>query len=140
MGCREEQGRSLSPRSHSYGPVLSVSCGGPRTSVTRSALVTTTREVKAHRINILGRADYKRKDLSLLIKLIQCELGGEACRMQSVLLLSLGLSLVGADNNFLTGANDVIAVEGEEGELRASPFSVQFGKKDIWLPRSGKLV
>ena len=64
-------------------------------------------------------------------------MGGEACRMQSVLLLSLGLSLVGADNNFLTGANDVIAVEGEEGELRASPFAAQFGKKDIWLPRSG---
>lgn len=67
-------------------------------------------------------------------------MGGAACRMLSVLLLSLGLSLVGADNNFLTGANDVIAVEGEEGELRASPFSAQFGKKDIWLPRSGHTV
>ena len=47
---------------------------------------------------------------------------------------------VGADNNFLTGANDVIAVQGEEGEILASPFSVQFGKKDIWLPRWGWLL
>ena len=42
---------------------------------------------------------------------------------------------VSADNNFLTGANDVIAVESSEGVINASPFAVQFGKKDIWLPR-----
>ena len=61
-----------------------------------------------------------------------------------------------ADNNFLTGdhlhptlitnpfsltgSNDVIAVVDEYGELKASPFSVQFGKKDIWLPRLGHIV
>ena len=28
----------------------------------------------------------------------------------------------------------------EYGDLAASPFSVQFGKKDIWLPRSGHVV
>lgn len=28
----------------------------------------------------------------------------------------------------------------EYGELKASPFSVQFGKKDIWLPRLGHIV
>ena len=46
----------------------------------------------------------------------------------------------GADNNFLTGANDILAVEDGAGQLTASPFSVQFGKKDIWLPRSGHVV
>ena len=51
-----------------------------------------------------------------------------------------GPALVKADNNFLTGANDVIAVKrSEEGggdvDINASPFAVQFGKKDIWLPR-----
>jgi len=45
-----------------------------------------------------------------------------------------------ADNNFLTGANDIIAVRHKDGKLAASPFSVQFGKKDIWLPRSGHVV
>jgi len=45
-----------------------------------------------------------------------------------------------ADNNFLTGSNDIIAVLDEYGDLAASPFSVQFGKKDIWLPRSGHIV
>jgi len=45
-----------------------------------------------------------------------------------------------ADNNFLTGANDIIAVRHTDGKLEASPFSVQFGKKDIWLPRSGHVV
>ena len=55
------------------------------------------------------------------------------------------------------GSNDIVAVIGEDGEFRASPFSVQFGKKwwkddcqvcllstpgkkDIWLPRSGHEV
>ena len=52
-----------------------------------------------------------------------------------ILLLPNVISSVSADNNFLTGANDVIAVEGEEGVINASPFAVQFGKKDIWLPR-----
>ena len=28
----------------------------------------------------------------------------------------------------------------EYGDLAASPFSVQFGKKDIWLPRRGHVV
>jgi len=45
-----------------------------------------------------------------------------------------------ADTNFLTGSNDIIAVREETGQLAASPFSVQFGKKDIWLPRSGHRV
>ena len=47
---------------------------------------------------------------------------------------------INADNNFLTGANDIIAVVDEDGDIKASPFNVQFGKKDIWLPRSGHLV
>jgi phosphatidate phosphatase PAH1 len=34
----------------------------------------------------------------------------------------------------------VIAVESSEGVINASPFAVQFGKKDIWLPRSGHQV
>ena len=45
-----------------------------------------------------------------------------------------------ADNNFLTGANDIIAVVDEDGDIKASPFNVQFGKKDIWLPRAGHVV
>lgn len=45
-----------------------------------------------------------------------------------------------ADNNFLTGANDIIAVRDQQGDMFASPFTVQFGKKDIWLPRSGHQV
>jgi len=45
-----------------------------------------------------------------------------------------------ADNNFLTGANDVIAVVDGDGDMKASPFNVQFGKKDIWLPRAGHVV
>lgn len=40
----------------------------------------------------------------------------------------------------ISGANDILAVEDEAGQLTASPFSVQFGKKDIWLPRSGHVV
>ena len=52
-----------------------------------------------------------------------------------ILLLPNVIDSVSADNNFLTGANDVIAVEGEEGVINALPFAVQFGKKDIWLPR-----
>ena len=55
--------------------------------------------------------------------------------MLAPILLSALLTLAIADNNFLTGANDIIAVQGQDGEIRASPFSVQFGKKDIWLPR-----
>eukprot|EP00092_Neocalanus_flemingeri_P018333 GFUD01019842.1.p1 GENE.GFUD01019842.1~~GFUD01019842.1.p1 ORF type:complete len:341 (+),score=59.74 GFUD01019842.1:77-1099(+) len=43
-------------------------------------------------------------------------------------------------SNFLTGANDIIAVVDEDGDIKASPFNVQFGKKDIWLPRSGHVV
>ena len=38
-----------------------------------------------------------------------------------------------ANTNILTGSNDIIAVREETGRLVASPFSVQFGKKDIWL-------
>jgi len=46
-----------------------------------------------------------------------------------------------ADNNFLTGANDVVVVRDRTtGDLKASPFNVQFGKKDIWLPRAGHVV
>ena len=55
-----------------------------------------------------------------------------------------------------SGANDVIVVQDENGNMKSSPFSVQFGKifvfvkstkmmhfegkKDIWLPRSGHIV
>jgi len=45
-----------------------------------------------------------------------------------------------ADTNFLTGANDIIVVKDQDGFLQGTPFSVQFGKKDIWLPRSGHIV
>jgi len=44
------------------------------------------------------------------------------------------------DDNFLTGANDIIAVVDQDGDIKASPFNVQFGKKDIWLPRAGHTV
>jgi len=60
--------------------------------------------------------------------------------MFAPLLLAALHTAVIADNNFLTGANDIIAVLGQDGEIQASPFSVQFGKKDIWLPRSGHQV
>jgi len=63
--------------------------------------------------------------------------------MQSFQFLLSFLSIVNVvstDNNFLTGANDILVVKDEFGEMRASPFSVQFGKKDIWLPRSGHIV
>jgi len=56
------------------------------------------------------------------------------------LVLVVGAAPSLADNNFLTGSNDIIAVVDEYGDLAASPFSVQFGKKDIWLPRSGHVV
>lgn len=54
-----------------------------------------------------------------------------------VCILAEGLS---ADTNFLTGANDIIVVRNQDGFLQGTPFSVQFGKKDIWLPRSGHIV
>merc|ERR1719481_2541917 len=54
--------------------------------------------------------------------------------------VSLNILSVYCDNNILTGANDILAVLGEDGETQASPFSVQFGKKDIWLPRLGHSV
>ena len=60
--------------------------------------------------------------------------GSEMFAPSLVLFFSFSIS-VSADNNFLTGANDVIAVESSEGVINASPFAVQFGKKDIWLPR-----
>ena len=67
-------------------------------------------------------------------------LGRVLLHLTSLNLISYS-ALVKADNNFLTGANDVIAVKrseeggGEEVDINASPFAVQFGKKDIWLPR-----
>merc|ERR1711963_904232 len=73
-------------------------------------------------------------------------LGRVLLHIASLNLISYsGPALVKADNNFLTGANDVIAVKrSEEGggdvDINASPFAVQFGKKDIWLPRSGHQV
>jgi len=74
-------------------------------------------------------------------------LGRVLLHLASLNLISYsGPALVKADNNFLTGANDVIAVKrseeggGEEVDINASPFAVQFGKKDIWLPRSGHQV
>ena len=69
-------------------------------------------------------------------------LGRVLLQLTSLNLISnSGPALVKADNNFLTGANDVIAVKkseeggGEVVDINASPFAVQFGKKDIWLPR-----
>jgi len=74
-------------------------------------------------------------------------LGRVLLHIASLNLISYsGPALVKADNNFLTGANDVIAVKrseeggGEVVDINASPFAVQFGKKDIWLPRSGHQV
>jgi len=64
--------------------------------------------------------------------------------MLNIVGLILFLAYIGdpsyADNNFLTGANDIIAVVDEDGDMKASPFNVQFGKKDIWLPRAGHVV
>eukprot|EP00091_Calanus_sinicus_P022384 TRINITY_DN7073_c0_g1_i2.p1 TRINITY_DN7073_c0_g1~~TRINITY_DN7073_c0_g1_i2.p1 ORF type:complete len:345 (-),score=70.85 TRINITY_DN7073_c0_g1_i2:145-1179(-) len=64
--------------------------------------------------------------------------------MQKSILVIWWLGSIGdfsfADNNFLTGANDIIAVVDEDGDIKASPFNVQFGKKDIWLPRAGHVV
>ncbi len=50
--------------------------------------------------------------------------------------------MVAADpgHNFLSGGNDVLVVEGEASQLRATPFGVQFGKTAIWLPRAGHEV
>lgn len=57
--------------------------------------------------------------------------------VQLVLLLC---TAVYGDTNVLTGANDVIVVRNSDGDLYSTPFSVLFGKKDIWLPRSGHTV
>jgi len=56
-----------------------------------------------------------------------------------VLCLTL-LTKVAADTNFLTGANDIVVVPNQDGDLEATNFGVQFGKKDIWLPRAGHTV
>jgi len=57
------------------------------------------------------------------------------------ILLAAGcIAAVTGDSNILTGANDVIVARGLDGDLYSTPFSVQFGKKDIWLPRSGHVV
>ena len=50
-------------------------------------------------------------------------------------LCTAGCASVRCDTNLLTGANDILVARGEDGDLYATPFSVQFGKKDIWLPR-----
>ncbi|XP_023343271.1 uncharacterized protein LOC111712783 [Eurytemora carolleeae] len=47
---------------------------------------------------------------------------------------------VRADTNFLTGANDILVSRNTDGDLYATPFSLQIGKKDVWLPRSGHTV
>eukprot|EP00092_Neocalanus_flemingeri_P012732 GFUD01013719.1.p1 GENE.GFUD01013719.1~~GFUD01013719.1.p1 ORF type:complete len:341 (-),score=57.40 GFUD01013719.1:3-1025(-) len=60
--------------------------------------------------------------------------------MSAICVLIFIGDIAKADNNFLTGANDIIAVVDEDGDIKASPFNVQFGKKDIWLPRSGHVV
>jgi len=59
--------------------------------------------------------------------------------VQLVLLL-LSTRIVNGDTNVLTGANDVIVVRNSDGDLYSTPFSVQFGKAAIWLPRSGHVV
>ena len=53
-----------------------------------------------------------------------------------LLLLLPPVHLLVLDTNILTGANDVVAVTGRDGLIRASPFSVQLGKKYILLPRT----
>jgi len=58
-------------------------------------------------------------------------------RLSLSICILLLLDCSHSEDNFLTGANDVIAVVNEEGDIQATPFHVQFGKKDIWLPRSG---
>ena len=73
------------------------------------------------------------------INKLLCFVGKVTTAPQSGLLL-LVVAVARADNNFLTGANDVVAVEGPAGQLVASPFHIQFGKADIWLPRSGHMV
>jgi len=50
------------------------------------------------------------------------------------------VTVTSADTNILSGANDIIVARDLDGKLQATPFSVQFGKKDIWLPRSGHVV
>lgn len=61
--------------------------------------------------------------------------------MQRLIFVFAVFSASDADNNFLTGANDIIVVrDRSSGDLKASPFNVQFGKKDIWLPRAGHVV
>eukprot|EP00092_Neocalanus_flemingeri_P061922 GFUD01074610.1.p1 GENE.GFUD01074610.1~~GFUD01074610.1.p1 ORF type:complete len:346 (+),score=61.46 GFUD01074610.1:342-1379(+) len=60
--------------------------------------------------------------------------------MSAICVLIFIGDIAKGDNNFLTGANDIIAVVDEDGDIKASPFNVQFGKKDIWLPRSGHVV
>jgi len=57
-----------------------------------------------------------------------------------LLILLVLVNELEADTNFLTGANDIIVVKNEDGYLEGTPFSVLFGKKDIWLPRSGHIV
>ena len=44
------------------------------------------------------------------------------------------------DTNFLTGANDVIVVKQDDGTMSSTPFSLIFGKSDIFLPRKGHQV
>ena len=61
----------------------------------------------------------------------------KVCRLVALLVFLVHPGLA----DFLTGSNDIIAVVREEtGELTASPFSVQFGKKDLWLCRNGHRV
>jgi len=62
-------------------------------------------------------------------------------REMVVVLVCLNfLTQVTADTNFLTGANDIVVVPNQNGDLEATNFGVQFGKKDIWLPRAGHTV
>jgi len=60
--------------------------------------------------------------------------------MLKLLYLCLLVNGLAADTNFLTGANDIIVVRNQDGFLQGTPFNVLFGKKDIWLPRSGHIV
>jgi len=62
-------------------------------------------------------------------------------QVSNVLLFCLAFPASFADNNLLSGANDIVAVRDQAtGDLEATPFSVQYGKKDIWLPRAGHKV
>ncbi len=51
--------------------------------------------------------------------------------MNIILLFCIFVWKVRADTNFLTGANDILVSRNTDGDLYATPFSLQIGKKDV---------